>query len=78
MYLEQRNTLRDKSDYYFAQIAAEVRKSVLSSADSMKVEVDDFLLRFKDSDEEEELDLQEEIRRRKAIWFSALGITAKP
>lgn len=63
----------DRADYYMAQVACEVRRSVVKHPN--KVKLSDFLLKFTTKHKDEK-PTQEEIQRRtqasKAAWFARL------
>lgn len=70
--------LRTKQDYYLAQIAAEVRKTVVKKPQD--VSIDDFLLEFREKEQEDkpptEEELQERIQKSKAAWLGISGLAA--
>ena len=73
-YLGKEFMVARREDYYLAQIAAEIRRTI--SKYPKKIKLQDFLLKFKNKkrDKMSELDLKEKTRRSKSFWKALVGI----
>ena len=79
-YLNQEWNVPTKLDLYLAQIATEIRRTILK--DPRKPKVKDFILKFTDSNKKEQtsvskVDAKTKMERSKAFWLGALGIKRK-
>jgi hypothetical protein len=76
-YLRQEQRAVRKQDWYLAQIATEVRRSLV--AEPNKVKLDEFLLSSIEEEErdEERMQDEEEAQKSKSIWASFLNIDLK-
>ncbi len=70
IYLREETKREFKFERYLAQIAAEVRRSWITTP--KKVKTDDFMVEFKEPPTPEE-----RARRSKEIWTQVLGIKSK-
>ncbi len=68
--------IQDKQDWYWAQLACEIRRSVCK--DPSKYKVQDFLLRFKSSGKtvrtKNEEDTTDTTKDQKRLWLSMFGL----
>lgn len=77
-YLDNEMNTPGKTEYYLAQIAAEVRRFVAKDPKSPKLA--DFLnpVKFiRKSQKQEKIDRRLEANRAKAFWFAATGLIGK-
>ena len=84
----------NKTDYYLASIAREVRTVLMSREQSNRVKLDDMIIKFKEPPRKPRKtkvvkrksqspdEVPEEVKKRvtasKAMWFGLLGIKEKP
>ena len=72
-FLEEEMNVLTRTDYYLAQIAAEVRRVVVRNPKSVKIE--DMILKFQIRGEgKERVPPEEVLRKSKAFWLGSLGI----
>tara|TARA_R110000765_G_scaffold288759_2_gene384962 strand:+ start:2044 stop:2391 length:348 start_codon:yes stop_codon:yes gene_type:complete len=76
-YFEGEHTRFHREDYFFAMIAAEVRRTVVQHPE--KVSMEDFLLDFgggtqKEREEVTEEALERKIEISKSMWMAAVGM----
>ena len=71
-YLDNEMNTANKTDYYFAQIAAEIRRSFTKNPE--KVSLKEFLNPVKFvRNAKKKLDQRVELNREKSAWFSLTG-----
>lgn len=71
-YLKRKREIRDRDDYRFAMLAAEVRRSYVKKG--VKVKLTDLLLNWK---KPKPMSKKEYTKRSKAGWFAAVGLGKK-
>lgn len=71
-YLDEDANRFHREDYYFANIAAEIRRSYVK--DPMKVKISSFLMKFTRAKKSEKLSVKERIAQSKAFWRGMLKI----
>jgi len=74
-YLEWEINAFDKTAYYLAQVAAEVRRSYVKTPKSVKFE--DFVMKFRSKNEEPDISVDASVRlqRQKQFFFGLTGLT---
>lgn len=73
-YLVWEDTHYDKTDYYFAGLTAEVRRSYVKQESIARIKRDDFLLKY---EKPVEVAAKDRMKMSKATWFGALGLNNK-
>ena len=82
-YLDKEDRKHQKSDYYMAQIAAEIRRGIEAQKEHPRpVKVEDFLVKYEDEVESKkpkskEVSKTEKIASSKKAWFTVTGINKK-
>ena len=72
---EEETSTTKREEYYWAQIAAEMRRSWIK--DKQKVKLKDFLIKFsyaKKPKEESPVDREIRIKQSKNFWLTSLGL----
>lgn len=78
-FLEWDERRTTKECLYFAQMAAEIRRSYLVPKDAQKIKLDDFILKFSDRKKASSEPISEEerkgrVQKSKRAWAGALGV----
>ena len=79
-FLERERSTFHREDYYFAQIAAEVRRAKARCNNPKRVKLKDFLLKFRTRRKKRQalpLDPAKRMEHSKDFWLSALGVKRK-
>ena len=75
-YFNQEINFFHREDYYLAQIATEIRRTIVKNPRTVKVK--DFIIKFLRKDEKSlQKDAEEKTKQSKAFWLGAFGIKAK-
>lgn len=75
-YLERDANAFHRENYYWAQIAAEIRRSFCKNPKRVKVE--DFLLKFKNKVMKKKITKKERTKIAKAFWSALTSMSFKP
>jgi len=75
-YLEREINTFHREDYFWAQMAAEVRRSFVKNP--KKVKLVDFLLKFKDKTARKKMTKEERTKIAKSFWGALTSLSFKP
>lgn len=71
-YLKREQTIHRKEDYYYAQIAAEVRKTKAKYPE--KIKISHLLLKFGSKEKKKKMSIKERIKASKKFWMGLVGM----
>ncbi len=71
-YLKREQTIHRREDYYYAQIAAEIRKTRAKYPE--KIKLSHLLLKFGVRKEKKKMNVKKRIKASKKFWMNFLGM----